>query len=149
MTRFSLVCTVKRMGRLEECTDAPMFSLNGLECNAKIVSCYDGDTVHALLEVFGTIHKFRCRLANIDTPEIRTKNENEKKQGVCARDILSSMILNKIVRLKCYEFEKYGRLLIDVYLPVEGQNDVHINEWMVTNGYAHVYNGKTKQEWIN
>ena len=40
---------------------------------------------------------FLCvRLSGIDTPELRTKHENEK----IARDALSQKILNKIVVLK-------------------------------------------------
>ena len=146
-------------------TDPPFFSLNGTECDAKIVSCYDGDTVHAVMEVFGKLFKFHCRLNGIDTPELKTRNMKEKAHAVTARDALSNMILHKIVRLKCKKFDKYGRLLIDIYLPDtrddeegvekkvnENENEkeklLFVNEWMVQNGFAHYYAGKTKQKWV-
>ena len=143
-------------------TDTPFFSFNGTECDAKIVSCYDGDTVHAVMDVFGKLFKFHCRLNGIDTPELKTRNMKEKAHAVVARDALSKMILHKIVRLKCKKFDKYGRLLIDIYLPVtpeqeegvenekqnEKENLLFVNEWMVQNGFAHYYTGKTKQKWV-
>ena len=49
------------------------------------MSCYDGDTVHAVMDVFGKLFKFHCRLNGIDTPEIKTRNMKEKAHAVMAR----------------------------------------------------------------
>jgi hypothetical protein len=52
--------------------------------------------------------------------------------------------------------------LIDIYLPVTRDNEegaekvnenekeklLFVNEWMVQNGFAHYYAGKTKQKWV-
>ena len=44
-----------------------------------------------------------------------------------------------MVELRNIGTEKYGRILADVYL-----GDLHINNWMLENNYAIVYNGGTK-----
>jgi micrococcal nuclease len=143
--------TIKTMSSFvfDDINDAPFLSLNGLECDAKITSCYDGDTVHAIIPLHGTMYKWKCRLSNIDTPEIKSRDENEKRNAILARNKLSEMILNKVVRVKCGVFEKYGRLLIEIYIPLDNDSDeICVNEWMISNGYAHRYNGGTKGKWV-
>ena len=138
------------MSLFDEIQDAPFFSLSGLECDAKIVNCHDGDTVQALIPLNGSIYKWKCRLSDIDTPEIRTHDKSEKERGLHARDVLSDLILNRVVRVKCGIFEKYGRLLVHIYIPdSNGDGQICLNDWMVDNGYAHRYNGGTKEKWIN
>ena len=46
----------------------------------------------------------------------------------------------KIIKLKCYEFDKYGRLLGVLYI-----EHVNVNEKMLADGYGYVYTGGTKQ----
>lgn len=52
----------------------------------------------------------------IDTPEIRTKSLNEKKAGYLAREYVSTILLNKIVWIQFYDWDKYGRLMGTFYL---------------------------------
>ena len=124
--------------------DAPFFTLNGTSTLATVVKVYDGDTIHAVFEFKGTAFKWRCRIAHVDTPELRTKNEEEKKQGYLVRDKLSEMILNKVVQLDCKEFDKYGRLLVEITIP---ETNLRIHEWLITSGYAKSYEGGTKSAW--
>ena len=124
--------------------DAPFFTLNGLSTSATIVKVYDGDTVHAVFEFKGSPYKWRCRIAHVDTPELKTKNENEKKQGYEVRDRLSELILNKVVQLECKEFDKYGRLLVEITVP---ETKVCVHEWLIANGHAKAYEGGTKTAW--
>jgi endonuclease YncB( thermonuclease family) len=79
-------------------------------------------------------------LKGIDTAEIKSKNENEKKHALLARDALSELILHKTVVIKNIENEKYGRVLADIYL-----EDLCLNEWMIEKGYAVKYDGGTKE----
>ena len=44
---------------IRDVQDAPFFTLNGMETEAKIVKVYDSDTVHALMEVFGTMYRWK------------------------------------------------------------------------------------------
>ena len=76
----------------------------------------------------------------IDSPEMKSSHENEKKLAHRSQEALSNLILGKIVTLQNVSLEKYGRVLADVYL-----TDLHINQWMLDNGYAVKYDGGTKQ----
>ena len=133
---------------LEEQTDAPFFTLQGHECMGKIVKVYDADTVHILMEVFGTLYRWKCRIMHVDTPELRTKDENEKKHGYMAKEALSNLILDKIVNVKCFKFDMYGRVLVELTLKNEDDSsEIRIHEWLLENGHAHRYEGKTKEKW--
>ena len=88
------------------------------------------------------LFRFNVRLNGIDTPEIKSKNENEKLLAKKARDSLSQLIMNKNVTLQNVKNEKYGRILADVYL-----DDLHINKWMIDQQFAVEYDGKTKKIW--
>ena len=133
---------------LEEQNDAPYFSLQGHECMGKIVKVYDADTVHILMEVFGTLYRWKCRIMHVDTPELRTKDENEKKHGYIAKEALSNLILDKIVNVKCFKFDMYGRVLVELTLPTStDETPIVIHEWLLDNGYTHRYEGKTKEKW--
>jgi endonuclease YncB( thermonuclease family) len=125
-----------------DCSKIEKFSLNEYVTDAKVVKIYDGDTIHAVFEFNNKLYKWVCRLDGIDTPEIKSKNSKEKEAAIKTRDYLREKILDKIVELKCKEFDKYGRLLVDVY-----HNNVFINDLLITEKYAKKYNGGTKEEW--
>ena len=91
----------------------------------------------------GHDYKWTCRLNGIDTPEIRTSNTEEKKFGFKVRDIVREKILNKKFNILCYSFDKYGRLLVDLYL---NEKDT-LNDWLINNKYAFSYDGGKKQSW--
>ena len=99
----------------EQSLDTPLFTLNGQIYPAKCVKCYDADTIHVVILLHGTYTRFRCRLKGIDTAELRSKNKEEKAHAKQARDYLKTLILNKLVTIRCYDFDKYGRLLVDVF----------------------------------
>jgi len=122
--------------------DVPMFSLNGYVTEAKVVKVYDGDTVHVVFKYFEKYYRWIGRIAHVDTPELRTKNLEEKKKGYEVRDKLRELIFGKVVQLHCHEFDKYGRLLIDIQI-----DDIKVHEWLITNGYAKKYEGGTKEKW--
>jgi micrococcal nuclease len=110
---------------------------------AKVVSVYDGDTIKVVFPLAGELYKWNCRLEHVDTPELRTKNENEKKYGYIVRDKLREKILNKVVKIKCNDFDKYGRLLVEILQ----DDDVTVNKWLIDNNYAFKYDGGTKENW--
>lgn len=120
----------------------PSFTLDGYKTEAKVVKVYDGDTVHVVFSYFNTYYKWIGRIAHVDTPELKTKNEEEKKKGYEVRDKLRELILGKIVQLHCHEFDKYGRLLIDIEI-----DGIKVDEWLLSNGYAKKYEGGTKEKW--
>lgn len=103
-------------------------------------------------------YKWNCRLTGIDTPELRTRNKKEKKLRYIVRDKLREKILNKVICYKCGEFDKYGRLLVELFL-IESDNlkqtggrlnyKKSINNWLVENKYAFRYDGGKKLCWEN
>ena len=125
-------------------TDAPDYSecMMNQTVEAKVVSVYDGDTIKAIFPLNGVFYKWNCRLSGVDTPELRTRNEREKKYGYIVRDKLREQILNQVVNVECGELDKYGRLLVTVY-----KGEQNINQWLIDNDYAFSYDGGTKQSW--
>jgi endonuclease YncB( thermonuclease family) len=114
----------------------------------KVVKVYDGDTItiaSKLPNLDQPIYRFSVRLNGIDSPEIRGLTFAEKELAIIARNALHALIFGKIVTLRNVSTEKYGRILADVYL-----GDLHVNEWMIKEGYAIPYDGGTKtrpDEW--
>ena len=51
------------------------------------------------------------------------------------------MILHKVVRLENVSYDKYGRILCNLYL-----DDISISEWLMSNHFAVSYDGGTKLE---
>ena len=123
----------------------PKFSFNGIVTDAKCVKCYDADTVHMVFLYNKQFYRFTCRLLGIDAAEIRTTDEAEKKVAIEGRDYLSGLILDQIVRIECFNFDKYGRILIKI-----NKGRLCINDDLVKKKYAYFYGGGTKKsfsEW--
>lgn len=110
---------------------------------ARVYSVYDGDTISVIFKFNDEFIKYSCRIIEIDTPELRTKNKEEKKLGIEARDYLRSLILDKIVKLNVLNFDKYGRLLVRVFT----DNNEDISKLMISGGYAKMYYGGKKSKW--
>jgi micrococcal nuclease len=109
-----------------------------------VIKVYDGDTITIVskLPYSGSPkYKFSVRLAGIDSAEMSSKNVNEKAKAIEARDALSSKIMGKNVTLTNVKTEKYGRILADVHL-----DGLHLNEWMIKNGFAVPYDGGAKSQ---
>ena len=73
------------------------------EYRAYVRRVYDGDTITIAAKLpykHSPIYRFSVRLNGIDTPEIKGKNEDEKKCAKMARDALKETILNKTVHLE-------------------------------------------------
>ena len=49
--------------------------------------------------------------------------------------------MNKVVEVHCGDFDKYGRLLVEL---VDTEN---ISDWLIKNKYAFEYDGGTKKDW--
>jgi micrococcal nuclease len=110
--------------------------------SGQVIKVYDGDTftLAGYLPYDGSpLFRFSVRLNGIDCAEIKGKTEAEKASAIKARDQLSALIMGKTVTLKNLKNEKYGRLLADVYV-----EELHVNQYMLDNGLAVVYDGGTK-----
>ena len=118
-----------------------------LSCG-RVIKVYDGDTITIAAKMpfrKSPIYRFHIRLAGIDTPEIRTKSQTEKKIAILARDFLANKIHKEWVYLENLQLEKYGRVLADVWF-----KGVCLNQLMVDKRFAVKYDGGTKhtpQNW--
>lgn len=111
----------------------------------KVVRVYDGDTVFVVTKLRGEAvpHKFSVRLRGIDAPEMRGGSAEEKEAAIRARDALHGLIHGTFVELRNLGYDKYGRLLADIY--TTGRSPIDIGQWMLKHGYAVAYYGGTKQ----
>ena len=116
----------------------------------KINRVVDGDTIDVTIDLgFDLYKKERVRIAGVDTPEKRTRNLEEKALGIDATGWLKAKLEETIkgdeellIRTELKGgVGKYGRLLGWLYV---GDSDVSLNEQMITEGYAHAYDGGTK-----
>ncbi len=110
----------------------------------------DGDTIDVTIDLgFDLFKKERVRVAGVDTPEKRTRNLEEKELGIDATYWLKEKLEGAVagddeltVRTELVGgVGKYGRLLGWLYI---GDSDLSLNEQMIVEGYAHAYDGGTK-----
>ena len=109
--------------------------------NAILYRVVDGDTVDVTLDLGFDVklHKQRCRLAGIDTPESRTRNLAEKKLGLAAKKRLEELCVNNF-KIKSLGKGKYGRILAIPYTE-DGQDICKI---LIQEGHAVEYHGGKK-----
>jgi len=160
------------------------FTLDGRILLGKIVDCYDADTCKINFIFNNKLTKFNCRLYGIDSPEIKPplskeNREDEIKKAIMAKNNFINFILrenklleekkykrkeiekileenDKLVKVKCGIFDKYGRLLVELYpyqdLEKTKQTggsivfDHSYNQNLITNGHAYEYYGGTKRK---
>lgn len=128
--------------------DVPFFNLNGYKTLAKCVKIYDGDTGTFVFYLYDNPYKFRIRLAGIDTAEIKSDDTNELELGLKAKNRLKELIGDRLVYLECLKYDKYGRILANVY---DNENKENLyNKILVDEKLAYNYDGgkrKNFSEW--
>jgi len=112
----------------------------------------DGDTIDVTIDLgFDLYKKERVRIAGVDTPEKRTRDLEEKELGLDATNWMKENLEGAIdgddeltIRTELKGgVGKYGRLLGWLYV---GDEEVSLNEQMITEGYAWDYDGGTKKK---
>lgn len=135
---------------LQKCSkNTSFFNFNNEIHLAKIVECYDGDTVYCIFKHDKKYTKFKIRMYGYDSPEMRPSKkipEAEriiiKQNALLAKKRIEELILDKCVYLYCMEFDKYGRLLGNIKL--NQKDEKTINDIMINEGYGSPYYGGTK-----
>ena len=153
------------------------FSLENKIFYGKIVDVYDADTCKVIFYLNNDIVKFTIRLKGVDSPEIKPpiKDIHRNYQIIAAKQsrnrliqlstdcnieiedeskksIIQKIIDNnkKIIKIKCFEFDKYGRLLADLYDSennnFDANNSKSFNDILIDENYAYRYDGGTKQK---
>lgn len=120
---------------------------------AKVVDVYDGDTITVIFLLNGnkdSPFKIKIRILGIDTPEIRTKNPEEKRAAIVVRDYVKNMLLNQIITLEIKKWDKYGgRLDGNIYVNNPYGNNFSLADHLININYAKNYDGSGKKEWTN
>ena len=76
---------------------------------AKLVKVIDGDTVDALIDVgFDIWFKKRIRYMGIDTWESRTRDLEEKKKGLAAKERNRELLENVSAKSGYFRLKSYG-----------------------------------------
>jgi micrococcal nuclease len=121
------------------------------EYKAIVNRVVDGDTIDVTIDLgFSVWKKMRVRMEGINTPESRTRDLEEKKRGLAAKDRLKEILEfnnNKCV-LKVSGVGKYGRALATVLVeslsPLNGEDGItliDVNKQLIEEGHAIEYYG--------
>ena len=144
--RLYKVVDIRKMGAMVPPSRKSCYNFRVISID-KVV---DGDTIDVTIDLGFDLHKKeRVRIAGIDTPEKRTRDLEEKALGLDATNWMKATLEDTIngeneliIRTELKGGTgKYGRLLGWLYV---GDSDVSLNEQMITEGYAHAYDGGTK-----
>ena len=134
-----------------EVEDSTLHDLSYVSCDiflpkfkrAKCIKCYDGDTVTlgTIIPGYGAT-RFSCRLAAIDTPELRSRDPCEKELACIARDVIKGVLLHRLVTVSIKGIDKYGRLLVEL----STEKCENVSAFILSQGLAVEYNGGKKPE---
>jgi len=110
------------------------------EYPAYMVRVVDGDTIDAILDLgFNIKLKERIRIQNIDAPETRTTDTQEKVAGLAAKAFVESMFEASgrccTVVVNNFQPAKYDRVIGDIVF----NNGVLLSEAMLMSGHAEPY----------
>ena len=154
--------------------DVAEFSLCGLTLKGKVVECYDADTCKIILPIKDGFYKFTCRLSGIDTPEMKPRKAKQNRDNeivwakkargellrlICQNNAFENLDIKKeeiiheleknknLITVKCLEFDKYGRLLVELYADLQTNS---FNKILVNKNLAVIYDGGKKiNHWTN
>ena len=113
------------------------------EYNAIVRRVVDGDTMDVTLDLgFDILYNNRIRLYGINTPESRTRDLEEKKLGLAAKDRVKELCpvgSSVIIKTTKEGRGKYGRILGEIFV-----GEVNINQQLVAEGHAVEYFGGSR-----
>ena len=117
----------------------------------KLDRVVDGDTVDALIDVgFDIWFKKRIRFMGLDTWESRTRDLEEKKLGKLAKERTRQLLedvssKSGYFRVKSHGLGKYGRVLGEIFIMDKDGKQWNVNETLIAEGHAYVYDGGKKK----
>ena len=111
-----------------------------------VTKIVDGDTVDVDIDLgFAVVlKKQRVRLYEIDTPESRTRDLEEKKFGLASKEYLKNKLKNATnIYLTSHDKGKFGRILGELFID---DNEKSVNMQLVDNHHAVYYYGQNKND---
>jgi len=143
--------------KLRHAEKTKKFSYQGMTVKAKMVDIYDGDTLTLVFRYRGELQQHSCRMMGYDSPEMKPlkskpDREAEIEAAKAAKEALKELLeRHTVVTVKCHQFDKYGRVLVTLWVPGRSGlfsccgGDLNVNQWMIDQGYGYVYDGGTKK----
>lgn len=137
--------SIWRMNIIKKKHNYSVFSLVDYTTWVNVVEVYDGDTLKALMNFRNKIDLWTIRMYGYDSPEMKPlkSKENRDKEIELAKEskkALESHVLHQPIFTKIIGFDKYGRLLAELFI-----GHININEWMIKNNYGYPYLGGKKR----
>ena len=154
-----------------ELTSYPLFSLKDYMTYAKMLSNYDGDTANIIFMYNEKPMHVKARFMGYDTSEIKPllndpKRDEKKQKAKLAKQRLWTLCTNNeddencknphktLIQIKCYSYDKYGRLLVlafpeNVDLTNKDEKELFelsINSQMIKEGHGYQYSGGKKED---
>jgi endonuclease YncB( thermonuclease family) len=134
--------------KLYENDKCEYFSFVGKTFFARPINIYDGDTF-SIIFLHKDVIKYRCRCIDYDSPEMKPSlsnpnREKEKALALIAKNRFTELLTKHesgLVFVECFEFDKYGRILVRVYNMIDTKS---INEIMIEEGHGKIYDGGKK-----
>lgn len=108
------------------------------EYRAKVTRVVDGDTVDVDIDLgFLIYYHSRIRLADIDAPETRTRDLEEKARGIIAKGRLKALVFRKRIVLRTLKHGrgKFGRILGTLLL----EAGTNVNQLLLSEGLVRPY----------
>jgi len=135
--------------KLYETDKHDYFSFVGKTFYARACNIYDGDTFSIIFLHNNNVIKYRCRCIDYDSAEMKPllsnpNRDNEKALAVIAKNRFTELLTKHesgLVFVECFEFDKYGRILVRVYNMIDTKS---INEIMIEEGHGKIYDGGKK-----
>ena len=108
----------------------------------ELIRVIDGDTIDAYIDLgFSVKVKKRIRFMGINTPESRTRDLEEKKRGLAAKDRVVCLLDEcDTIQLISHGVGKYGRCLGELHINTGGELK-NLNELLISEGHAVAYFG--------
>ena len=148
----------------KKCKEFPQFLENKI-IYGRVMSIYDGDTITVLVKIDNNYCKWSVRLYQLDTCEMKTKDEKLKDTAIKAKLLLYKLITNieedlddskkmnhflenniVIVKLKTFGLDKYGRILASVYKKDDDiEKHKSFSEIIIENKLGYNYDGGNKK----
>ena len=124
------------------------------EYKCRIIKVVDGDTVDVDIDLgFGVwLNNKRVRLYGIDTPECRTRDEEEKYFGFMAKALVKDFLPEGSTQrlstlLSKSRKGKFGRILGEFWIYDSWtDSQTTINKALLIRNYAVKYDGQSKKE---
>ena len=100
----------------------------------------DGDTVDATIDLgFNITIKQRLRIINVDTPELRSSDPEERVRAVAAKEFAEQWLsANGQMVVTTYKDDKWGRMLGDFRREHQAES---FSEALLSSGHAVKYGG--------